>query len=145
VTKPRKQKFPTKKRTRAATADDDVGYGKPPRSHQFKPGKSGNPRGRPTGAKSEATILQDLLQHKIGLSEHGKTRRITLLEAMLRRIAEDCLKGNIKSAAFLLNRYHAMTSNEPDESGLSDDEQAVLETYLEKYQSELNPKKDDLP
>ena len=63
----------------------------------------------------------------------------------MRRIAEDCLKGNTKSAAFLLNRYHAMTSNEPDESGLSDDEQAVLETYLEKYQSELNPKKDDLP
>jgi hypothetical protein len=145
MTKPRKRKSPTKKRTRPATADDDVGYGKPPRANQFKPGKSGNPKGRPTGAKSEATILQDLLQHKIGLSEHGKTRRITLHEAILRRIAEDCLKGNTKSAAFLLNRYHAMTSNEPDESGLSDDEQAVLETYLRKFQSNLDLKKDDLP
>jgi hypothetical protein len=143
MTKPRKRKPPRKKRP--ASADDNVGYGKPPRASQFKPGKSGNPKGRPTGAKSEATILQDLLQHKIGLSEHGKTRRITLHEAILRRIAEDCLKGNTKSAAFLLNRYHAMTSNEPDESGLSDDEQTVLETYLEKYQSELNAKKDDLP
>jgi Family of unknown function (DUF5681) len=145
MTKPRKRKPPTKKRTGPAAADNDAGYGKPPRANQFKPGKSGNPKGRPTGAKSEATILQDLLQHKIGLSEHGKTRRITLHEAILRRIAEDCLKGNTKSAAFLLNRYHAMTSNEPDESGLSDDEQTVLETYLEKYQPELNPKKDDLP
>ncbi len=145
MTKPRKRKPPTKKRTGPAAADNDVGYGKPPRANQFKPGESGNPKGRPKGARSEATILQDLLQHKIGLSEHGKTRRITLHEAILRRIAEDCLKGNTKSAAFLLNRYHAMTSNEPDEAGLSEDEKTVLETYLKKYQSNLDPKKDDLP
>jgi hypothetical protein len=144
MTKPRKPKPSTKKRPRPAADDNDVGYGKPPRANQFKPGKSGNPKGRPRGAKSEATILQDLLQHKIGLSEHGKTRRITLHEAILRRIAEDCLKGNTKSAAFLLNRYHAMTSNEPDESGLTDDEQSVLETYLKKFQSNLDPNKDDL-
>jgi hypothetical protein len=145
MTKPRKRKPPTKRRTQPAADDNDVGYGKPPRANQFKPGESGNPKGRPTGAKSEATILQDLLQHKIGLSERGKMRRITLHEAILRRIAEDCLKGNTKSAAFLLNRYHALTSNEPDESGLSDDEQTVLETYLKKLQSNLDPKKDDLP
>ena len=143
MTKSRKPKGRAKKRPRPAADEDDVGYGKPPRTHQFKPGQSGNPKGRPRGAKSEATILQDLLQHKIGLSEHGKTRRITLHEAILRRIAEDCLKGNTKSAAFLLNRYHAMTSGEPDESGLSDDEQTVLETYLKKFQSDLDPKKDD--
>jgi hypothetical protein len=138
-----KRKPKLKKRARSAPDGNDVGYGKPPRAHQFKPGQSGNPKGRPRGAKSEATILQDLLQHKIGLSERGKTRRITLHEAILRRIAEDCLKGNTKSAAFLLNRYHAMTSSEPDESGLSDDEQIVLETYLKKIQSNLDPKKDD--
>jgi hypothetical protein len=145
MTRPRKPKGPTKKSPRPAADDNDVGYGKPPRANQFKPGKSGNPKGRPTGAKSEATILQDLLQHKIGLSEHGKTRRITLHEAILRRIAEDCLKGNTKSAAFLLNRYHAMTSNELDESGLTDDEQTVLETYMKRSQSNLNPKEDDPP
>ena len=145
MTKPRKRKSPTEKRTRLATADDDVGYGKPPRANQFKPGKSGNPKGRPTGAKSEATILQDLLQHKISLNDRGRMRRITVLEGILRRIADDCLKGNIKSATFLLNRLQAMTSGEPDESGLSDDEQTVLETYLKKFQSNLDPKKDDLP
>ena len=31
--------------------DDEyqVGYGKPSREHQWKPGQSGNPRGRPKG------------------------------------------------------------------------------------------------
>ena len=145
MTKPRKQRPPTEKLTRPASDDTDVGYGKPPRAHQFEPGKSGNPKGRPKGAKSAETILHELLHQKISLNERGRTRRITVLEGILRRIAEDCLKGNTKSAAFLLNRYHAMTSNEPDESGLSDDEQTVLETYLKKFQSNPDPEKDDLP
>ena len=119
----------------------EVGYGKPPRAHQFKPGTSGNPKGRPKGAKSEATILQSLLQQKIGLNERGRTRKITVHEAILRRIAEDCLKGNTKSAAFLLNRYHAMRIGEPEEGGLSEDEKTVLETYLRDFQ--FNPKMDD--
>jgi hypothetical protein len=31
--------------------DEDVGYRKPPRAYQFKPGQSGNPKGRRKGRK----------------------------------------------------------------------------------------------
>jgi hypothetical protein len=141
MSKRTKRKLPPNRR--AAEKEDDVGYGKPPRAHQFKHGESGNPKGRPEGAKSETTILHELLQQKISLNERGRTRKITLHEAILRRIAEDCLKGNTKSAAFLLNRYHAITASEPEEAGLSEDEKAVLETYLKDFQ--LNPKMDDQP
>jgi hypothetical protein len=139
MTKPRKRKPPPKERT---GGEDDVGYGKPPRAHQFKPGKSGNPKGRPKGVKNEGTILRELLQQKISLNERGKARRITIHEGIFRRIIEDCLRGNTKSAAFLLNRHHAMTSGEPMDSGLSEDDEAVLEAYLQKYQPKLNPKED---
>ena len=141
MTKTKKRKPQRKKPTPSTDDNNDIGYGKPPRANQFKPGESGNPKGRPKGAKSEATILQDLLQQKIGLNERGKTRKITLHEAILRRIAEDCLKGNTKSAAFLLNRHHAMTASEPEEAGLSEDEKTVLETYLKNFQ--LNTKMDN--
>jgi hypothetical protein len=141
MSKRTKRKLPPNRQ--AGEKEDDVGYGKPPRAHQFKHGESGNPKGRPEGAKSEATILHELLQQKISLNERGRTRKITLHEAILRRIAEDCLKGNTKSAAFLLNRHHEITANEPDEAGLSEDEKTVLETYLKDLQ--LNPKKDDQP
>jgi hypothetical protein len=143
MSKRTKRKLPSNRRV--GEKEDDVGYGKPPRAHQFKHGESGNPKGRRKGAKSEATILHELLQQKISLNERGGTRRITVLEGIIRRITEDSLKGNIKSAAFMLNRLQAMSSGETDESGLSDDEQTVLETYLKKYQSNLDPKKDDLP
>lgn len=111
--------------------DEDVGYGRPPRAHQFKPGQSGNPKGRKKGVKNEITILQELLQHKVSLNERGKTRKIILLEAVLRRVAEDCLKGNIKSVGFLLNRYHTLSSGGDTAPGdTSEDDKAVLEAYL---------------
>ena len=46
--------------SKKAAGAGEVGYGKPPKAHQFKPGQSGNPKGRPRGAKSEATILREI-------------------------------------------------------------------------------------
>ena len=135
MTKTWKRKPSPKKPARSEADRDDVGYGKPPREHQFKPGKSGNPKGRPKGAKNQETILLELLQQKISLNERGKARRITILEGIFRRIIEDGLKGNTKSAAFVLNRYQATPSGESMGSGLSEDDQAVLEAYLQKYRS----------
>ena len=60
----------------------DVGYCRPPVEHQFKPGQSGNKRGRPKGSKSEATILNELLSRKININQNGTTRRISVLEGM---------------------------------------------------------------
>ena len=41
-----------------------VGYGRPPVNRQFKPGQSGNPRGRPKGSKNFATIFAEALKKK---------------------------------------------------------------------------------
>ena len=39
----------------------DVGYARPPKDSRFKPGQSGNPRGRARGAKNTSTIVRDAL------------------------------------------------------------------------------------
>ena len=39
----------------------EIGYGKPPRHAGFKKGQSGNPRGRPPGAKNLTMLLNDAL------------------------------------------------------------------------------------
>ena len=43
------------------TQDYEVGYRRPPRHSRFKPGQSGNPRGRPNRSKNINTLMQEEL------------------------------------------------------------------------------------
>lgn len=54
--------------------DDDgaVGYKKPPKAHQFKPGQSGNPSGRRKAQPTFANDLADELRESITLHEKGR-------------------------------------------------------------------------
>ena len=121
----------------------DVGYRKPPKHKQFKPGQSGNPRGRPKGSKNESTILHGILHRQIKIQDGGRSRQVTILEAMLTRFVQDSLKGNVKSAAFLLNRYGTLVSGEIEQSGLSSDDQAVLEAFVTRLKA--NTSEGDVP
>jgi hypothetical protein len=111
-----------------------TGYGKPPKEHQFRPGRSGNRKGRPKGAKNTATLLREILDRKIEVRSGNSTRKISVREAMLTRFAESALKGDTKSAAFLLQRYDIGG----DAQGYSDsaptqEEQEIIDKYMEAY------------
>jgi hypothetical protein len=109
-----------------------VGYGRPPRSAQFKPGQSGNPRGRPKGKKNETTILNELLYRKIPIREGGRTRHVTVLEGILLRFTEASLKGDTKSAAFILNRQRDAADTAAPSQSMNEDDRQVLETYAQR-------------
>ncbi len=112
--------------------DEEVGYGKPPKAHRFKPGQSGNPSGRPKGVKNETTIMRELLGQKVSITHRGKTKRITLHEVLYRRVLEDGLKGSLKSIAFLLARHaHAFADPTATEQS-SPDDQAIIEAFIRK-------------
>ena len=117
--------------TRATTSATAARRG----SISFKPGQSGNPNGRPKGAKNESTILREIFERKIESRSGGRSRKITILEGILLRITEDSLKGNTKSAAFLLNRYAAMVSGELQRHDLSDDDREVLEAFAARIEA----------
>ena len=120
----------------------EVGYGKPPRDHQFEPGRSGNPKGRPKGSKNESTILKEVLHHKIAIrGSQGNVRKISVLEGIHRKVAEDALKGNVKSAGFLLNRYAALVSGELQPQDLSEDDREVLEAFAKRIEKK-NPQQE---
>jgi hypothetical protein len=118
----------------------DVGYGRPPREHQFKPGQSGNKRGRPKGSKNEGTIMSELFNRRIEIRQNGSVRKISLLEGIFIKFAEDALKGNPKSAAFLLNRKLLVEPPDQPASGpvLDVDDQKVLEFYARQLEERLN-------
>jgi hypothetical protein len=85
------------KREGSAPPDYAVGYGRPPKEKRFPPGKSGNPTGRRKGIRSASAVLDDVFRQKIEVTENGKTRRVTALEAMMRRLRNDALRGDAKA------------------------------------------------
>jgi hypothetical protein len=118
-------------------ADREVGYGRPPVAHQFKPGQ---PRGRPKGAKNEATIVSDLLNRKVDVRQGPARRKISVHEAILLRFTEAALKGNTKAAAFLFNRYAGKSDTERDDD-LNADDQEVLDAFARRLEAQRRQKR----
>jgi hypothetical protein len=90
------------RRRTPTTRDYAVGYSRPPKSKRFKPGASGNPKGRPKGSRPVGTLLQEIIQQKVAVTENGRTRRLPVLEIMLRRLANEAMRGEQRSIKFLL-------------------------------------------
>src|SRR5215467_1576536 len=93
----------SKRPPRHSLGNYTVGRGRPPVATRWKPGQSGNPKGRPQGSKNLLTILDKALNKKIRIQENGKWRTITTREAIATRLVHDSIKGNIRAIAFLLN------------------------------------------
>ena len=82
---------------------NEVGYRRPPLSGQFKPGASGNPKGRPKGSKNFATLLETELQQQIVVSENGKKRSLTRLQALAKKMVSAALQEGPKSQLALVD------------------------------------------
>jgi hypothetical protein len=83
--------------------DDKVGYGKPPKSGQFKKGVSGNPSGRPKKPSDSASELMKELQSKVTLLENGKRKAITRFRGINRQVVNKALSGNLQAARMVFD------------------------------------------
>ena len=99
---------------------EKVGPGKPPRHTRFKPGQSGNPKGRPKGSKNFATILQQQLTKKITITVDGKPRRMTIQEVIARRLATDSMKGTTKAMELLIRLTSAKSGEDANKEAARD-------------------------
>lgn len=130
---------PSKRASRGQSHRDyAIGKGKPPPEYTWRPGQSGNSRGRPKGRKNEATIWKEILGRKITIPIGGKLTKVTILEAIQYRIANDALTGNIKSAGFILNRFAVTVTGGEPTTDSSDDDRAVLEAFVRRLKDETS-------
>ena len=82
--------------------DYEVGYGKPPRHTRSEPGRSGNPRGRPPGAKNMNTLLTKALNELVVVTDNGGRRMVTKREAIVTQLVNRSAKADFKAIQILL-------------------------------------------
>jgi hypothetical protein len=123
-----------RKNTSAATSYS-VGYGKPPETTRFRPGKSGNLKGRPGRKTSAERSILKVLDEQVTVAERGVKRSIPAIEVIYRRLRSNAMNGDVRAARFLLEQKekHSKRSESQsadpqyDLSKFSDEE---LETFL---------------
>lgn len=85
--------------------DYEIGYKKPPKHTQFKPGQSGNPKGRPRKPQTIEDATIQALNQKIKIkNKDGKYENIEVFIALAQKFVFDALKGNKFALGFCL-RY----------------------------------------
>jgi uncharacterized protein DUF5681 len=93
-----------------------VGYGRPPLHSRFKPGQSGNPKGRPRQSRNMRTIVKQVLSEDMQIREGGRLRRMSAMEALVRTILARSFKGDPKALASLIVLVRQSGMTESDET-----------------------------
>jgi hypothetical protein len=85
-------------------ANYDVGYGKPPKHSQFKPGQSGyNPIGRKKRRAADvAAVVKETLNEPIRYRDQGRTKTTTRTELGIKKLIESAVRGDLSAAKQLL-------------------------------------------
>lgn len=99
--------------------DNEVGYRKPPKGSRFKKGQSGNPLGRPKKKRTNAELLNDLLEEKIKVGDKIMTKR----EALYLSLVNDAIKGKASARNTVL--------------ALVNDEEVELEEFEETLDDKI--------
>jgi len=120
-----------------------VGYGRPPMDRCFKPGCSGNPKGRPKGSRNAKTVVAQVMGEKVPVRENGKVRKVTKFEAMVLANTQKAMKGDtraLNSLIGLLVRTNQLTDAETETSAaLPEDDAAILKDFLRRHSGDPGP------
>jgi hypothetical protein len=131
----------------APDTDYDVGYRKPPVGHRFAKGKSGNPKGRPRGARKTAPALneerlKDIIvaeaYRTIRLTANGRPVTISIAEAVVRSIALAAAKGHQRSQRLFTDM---LSSTERANKALYDEWLETAIDYKVEWEKELERRK----
>ncbi len=92
--------------------DYEVGYGKPPAKTQFRKGQSGNPAGRPKGAKNKSvparneerfnTIFVEEVYRQVKLREGDQVFEVPAIQGAIRSRTTKAIKGDYRSQKLLV-------------------------------------------
>lgn len=92
----------SKKPSKEPTGGYAVGYARPPEHSRFKPGQSGNPKGRPAGPTNMVTLIEEALKEKVVITEGGRRRSISKGKAIAKQLVNKAASGDLRATRLLL-------------------------------------------
>jgi hypothetical protein len=126
----------------ASDAEYKVGPGRPPKQHQFKPGQSGNPKGRkPKAPPVELDLkvaLERLLNKTVTLKQGEKQRNVTMAVAGMEQLVAQFAKGDRHARRDLMDIAAELGvdliagQRKAIEEALGSEHQAILDGYFAK-------------
>jgi len=111
-----------------STKGEAIGYGRPPSEKQFVKGRSGNPKGRPKGSKSLATLMGKALNEPVVVNENGRRKTITKGQAIIKQLVNRGAAGDARSIQLLLGHIRAIEADL--RWSLSEDSQPEVDPQL---------------
>lgn len=116
--------------------DYDVGYGKPPKDHQWPKGKSGNPAGRPKGSRGLKTDLNRELDAQLTIAINGEPVKGTTQQLMLRTLARRAAHGDVRAIKLLTDlvlQVFGAGDRGTAQDRLSPQEEAMMEEMMKIF------------
>ncbi len=129
--------------------DYDVGYGKPPTRTQFKPGQSGNRKGRRKKVESHKSVLREELAETFAVTMNGKTERLSSFRISVKRAKKKAMEGDLKAIDLLFRyceRWGVEEAKDALEQEMKPDDEAILNAFLLKsrLEEESEPEPSDV-
>ena len=117
--------------------DEAIGYGRPPTAHRFKKGQSGNPKGRPAGARNLKSIVAAEQKQKVVVTEGGRSRTLTKQEAIIKTLHAKALRGDLKAIMMCVSlneRFLLGDDNGAPQAPQPDEDEMILNHFLQRQQ-----------
>ena len=117
--------------------DYEVGYGKPPRHTRFANGQSGNPRGRPRGAKNFNTLLEEALDEPVTVTENGGRRKVSKRQAIVTQLVNRSATADFRAIKILLDKLRDIERQtepaSPETAEFGEADEKVLEQIRSRF------------
>jgi len=120
-----------------------VGYGRPPTRTQFKPGVSGNPKGRPKTTPTFADVTKRVLKQKIEMRIGDSVRRMSNKEAFVILAFRQAFVGKpglLKILpTFIRFEVESLQSHTEASLNLTADDEVILADFLARKRASDDP------